>query len=241
MKNALRTLGFLTFAVSMSGLMPAVASASTVDITGLTFSAEADSDFPKCCSVSAGGATVGNYYFTDYQSHGLSEFDLGSLSGHVLPNAVATISFDLSAFSILFNQDSSPIGTILAGTYRGDNQISLLDYYAPGYRRLTDFSLDNAVIGQRFSVDVTDAFGIALADQVPALGVLLRYQGANDTFATFDHFVLNVSADADLQAIGAVPEPATWGLMLAGLVAVGALGKRRAGRPIRPVSVAPAA
>lgn len=224
MKNGMRTLGFLALAVPLTSLMPMSASASSVDVAGLTFSAEADSDYPNCCRAVQGGARVGNYYGADYQSHGLSEFDLGGLAGQALPGSVATVSFDLTGFSNIFAAGRAPTGNIWAGTYRGDNQMSFLDYFPPEYRPLTVFSLDNAVIGQHFSFDVTNAFGTALANQAPALGLLLRYSGADSNFASFGNFVLDVSTGA---AVTAVPEPATWGLMLAGLVTVGALRKRR--------------
>ena len=127
--------------------------------------------------------------------------------------------------------DSTGAGFRLSDVYHAPN-LAL-----PSRGVFHDLFLTNGAGGFRFSIDGVEVFSAAAVGSYTALGSHTRlgrqfdpfgefFHGEIDTLRVFDTVVTYAEANAPLGG-GAVPEPATWAMMLLGFAGLGAALRTR--------------
>jgi hypothetical protein len=202
----------LLMAVALS--VASVGALAQTQIQGQTFTVTADQSFslpggPYGDVTMAEPATAGMWGESSEWIAARSEFDL---AGQQAAGSV-WLSF---RFLDMLAPAGSPIPMAL-GWYTGDNAATVSDFN-PGLFGLAALDLAGLGAGEIVQFDVTSLFNEAVARGDAAFGVGIDNRTLPNTFGRFESFTLTVSA---------VPEPASYALMLGGLAMVGALARRR--------------
>lgn len=225
-----KSIAFLTVA----GVAFAVTPASAQTITnGFTFSVASGGNAPATGThfhSSTGGvygnpsgkAEVGKY--SSETVRGLSEYNLTGLTAS--PSAFVT--FDVFQKGGLFSgvNDTPFSGPITIYGYQGNNAEDISDYEAAAFATIGTFNVDPGTnnVGDVFSFDITNAFNTAISNNWNSLGIRLQADSLTDSQAwTFQDFRLT----SNNQTTGAVPEPATWMMMIMGFGAMGLAMRRQ--------------
>lgn len=216
---------FLTAATL--AVLAGTALADTTTVNGLTFNVTVDADFfnpPPGKQYGYSYVTVGNQStagmwgnFSEWEVL-RSEFNITNLDS--ASSATLSFRFKGSYLGQNFNPSYPPNPTfsVGVGTYFGDNQAQVGDYYASLGSGLASIQYYPLAVDTVFTFDVTSQFQAALAAGAPALGVGMNIF-TPDKFASFDNFTLTVTN---------VPEPSTYALMFAGLGLLGVAHRRKA-------------
>ncbi len=200
-----------------NGFTFAVASGGDTSV-GTHFHSSTGGDFGN----PSGKAEVGRFF--DEEVRGLSEYNLAGLSN--APSAFVT--FNVFKAGGLFDgaNDTPFTGTISIFAYQGNNAEDISDYQAMSFASIGSFGVGPGVsVGDVFSFDITDAFNFAIDEGFASLGIRLQAVPLNPNSQawTFDTFRLT----SDNQTSGAVPEPATWAMLILGFGAIGIAARRR--------------
>jgi hypothetical protein len=169
----------------------------------------------------AGKAEVGRFFCEEVR--GLSEYNLAGLS----EAASAFVTFEVFRQGGLFDGDNDTpfTGTIAIYAYQGNNLENLSDFQAPIVATIGSFAVSPAVaVGNIYSFDITSVFNNAIDLGWESLGIRLQAVPLNPNSQawTFDNFRLTTD---DLTT--AIPEPATWAMLIAGFGIVGLALRRR--------------
>jgi hypothetical protein len=203
----------LLMAVALS--VASVGALAQTQIQGQTFAVTADQSFglpggPYGYVTMAEPVTAGMWGESSEWIAARSEFDLAG------QQAAGSVWLSFHFLDMLAPAAYGPIPMAL-GWYTGDNAATVSDFN-PGLYGLATLDLAGLGAGEIVHFDVTSLFNEAVVRGDAAFGVGIDNRTLPNTFARFESFTLTVSA---------VPEPATYALMLGGLAMVGVVARRR--------------
>ncbi len=198
-----------------NGFTYAVASGGGAPATGTHYHSNTGGAFGN----PAGKAEVGR--FSTETVRGLSEYNLASLTAA----QSAFVTFDVFKKGGLFagTNDTPFNGPITIFAYQGNNLEDISDYQATTFATIGTFNVSAATtnVGDIFSFDITSAFNTAISNGWSSLGIRLQADSLTASQAwTFQDFRLT-SNNQSTNPNPAVPEPATWAMMIVGFGAVG--------------------
>ncbi|QDZ09176.1 PEP-CTERM sorting domain-containing protein [Sphingomonas panacisoli] len=156
---------------------------------------------------------------------GLSEYNLTGLTS----SPTAFVTFDVYKAGGLFSgvNDTPFTGPITIYAYQGNNLEDISDFQAAAVATIGTFNVSpgSTPVGSIFSFDITSVFNQAIANNWNSLGIRLQANSLTASQAwTFQDFRLTSNNQT---TGGAVPEPATWAMMLLGFGAIGGTLRRR--------------
>lgn len=205
------------------GFTFAVASAGGSPATGTHYHSNTGGAFGN----PAGKAEVGHY--SSETVRGLSEYNLTGLSA----SPTAFVTFDVYKKGGLFGgvNDTPFTGAITIYAYKGNNAEDISDYQAPIVATIGSFNVSpgSVDVGDVFSFDIASVFNTAISNGWSSLGIRLQADPAITASQawTFENF--HLTTDDVSTPPRAVPEPATWAMMILGFGVVG-VSLRRASK-----------
>ncbi len=216
---------------TMLGLVLAASTVGAVAATlpvPLLFSVYFDSDYPACCGLVPGHASVTSFN-NDEREYGFAEFSLaGSSVSSPLYLSFTLASIDLNAFAPP-GQSHYGLGSISVSAYAGNNLAERLDVTPQlSFGQVGMVDVSSASSGTNFVLDVSNAYDEALRANVPALGI--RFMGTGQAFTSYNNVATASLTDISISnAIpSAVPEPASTWLMLGGVATLAICIRKKA-------------